>query len=157
MTYLGRAHDADADWDRALKLAPVLQRATIQLQRAESRARAGDYSSSSVEANNMGRVWFLPSATLHTLARIHALNTGTAAKDAVRPLPEREKRSKEYARSAVELLQRAAATCYFRDPKRIEQLAKDTDLGPLRQREDFKKLMQSLARPKEKAPAGKKE
>jgi serine/threonine-protein kinase len=55
------------------------------------------------------------------------------------------------AERAVQALRDAIAAGYGN----VASLAKDPDLDPLRQRADFKKLLVSLAKPKEKAPSGK--
>jgi hypothetical protein len=52
-------------------------------------------------------------------------------------------RKKEYADRAVELLARAVKAGY----KNAEQLAKDRDLDPIRERADFEKLVDGLAGP----------
>ena len=54
----------------------------------------------------------------------------------------------EHAKRAVELLQRAVQAGY----KDAEHMKQDTDLDPLRGRDDFKKLLQSLSPPKDPAP-----
>jgi hypothetical protein len=59
-------------------------------------------------------------------------------------------KKKEYADRAMEMLQRAVQAGY----KDTAHMAKDNDLDALRQREDFKKLLESLAKAKGKAPAG---
>jgi serine/threonine-protein kinase len=150
LTRLGHGQQADADWDRVLKIAPVARRAGLRLQRAASRARAGDYLRAAAEANNLAAAE-AAADTLYNLACIHALNAGSAARAAARPLPERETRSEQFASAAVALLHRAVKAGY----KDAEHMARDIDLDALRQRDDFKKLLESLVKPKEKVPAGK--
>ena len=53
-------------------------------------------------------------------------------------------KKQEYADRAMELLQQAAKAGY----KDAAHLAKDTDLDPLRDRDDFKKLVELLSKPK---------
>ena len=62
-------------------------------------------------------------------------------------------KKKEYADQAMRMLRRAMQSGY-RDAAHI---AKDKDLDVLRQRDDFKKLMQSLVQAKEKKAAGKEQ
>ena len=52
----------------------------------------------------------------------------------------------EYAARAMELLQKAVKAGY----KDAAHMAKDKDLDPLRDRADFKKLLDSLPKPKSK-------
>jgi serine/threonine-protein kinase len=141
---LGRREDADADWDRVLKIAPEAQRAGLLLLRADSRARAGDYLRAADEADKLASGEGIAGVTLYNLACIQALNAGAAARDAARPLPEREKRSQQYARTAVELLGRTAKAGFFRDPNFAEHLDKDDDLAALREREDYRAFRKAL-------------
>src|SRR5262249_43012038 len=133
-----------ADWDRALKLAPPAQRLGLCLRRADSRARAGDYQRAASDADNLARSESLPGATLYDLACIQALNAASAGRDAARPLPERDRRSAEYAGQAVALLRRAAAAGHFRGPNRIAEMDKDADLAALQDRDDYKRFRREL-------------
>ena len=58
-------------------------------------------------------------------------------------------KKQEYADRAMELLQKAVQAGY----KNASLMAKDTDLDPLRDREDFKKLLASLPAPDPKSEA----
>jgi tetratricopeptide (TPR) repeat protein len=140
---LGRGEQADADWQRVLKIAPVAQLAGLRLQRAVSRAQAGDYLRAAAEAEELAAEG-VPAGTLYDLACIHAVDAVASGKDAARPLPEREKRAEQYARVAVALLRRLARAGYFRDAKRVEHLDKDEDFAGLREREDYRAFRQTL-------------
>jgi serine/threonine protein kinase len=65
--------------------------------------------------------------------------------------------AEEYAGKALALLWKAKeAGKSFKTPAAMAaHIKQDHDMDPLRQREDFKKLMQSLAKPKGKGPVGK--
>ena len=54
------------------------------------------------------------------------------------------KLKEQYAARSVELLRKAESAGFFKDKKNIEHMKKDTDLEPLRQREDYKKLLKEL-------------
>jgi serine/threonine-protein kinase len=140
---LGRSREADADWDLALKLAPVPQRDGLRLARAESRARAGDYQRASAEADELEHD-NLPPASLYNLACIHALDAASAMRDASRPLPERQKHAEQYATAAMVLLRRAAAGGQFSQATSLAQLDRDDDLNFLRGREDYKRFREGL-------------
>jgi serine/threonine-protein kinase len=140
---LGRHREAIADWDESVRLDSGASRAYLRLRRADSRARAGGYLRAAAEAEELA-VDGAPAGTLYNLACIHALNAVAAGKDAARPLPERERRAEQYARAAVALLHRVAATGYFHDPKRVEHLDKDDDLAGLRGREDYRAFRKTL-------------
>jgi hypothetical protein len=55
--------------------------------------------------------------------------------------------AERYAARAVELLRRAAAAGYYRDPARAERLRQDDDLAPLRGRKDYQELLAEVQRP----------
>jgi hypothetical protein len=46
---------------------------------------------------------------------------------------------------AVDFLRRANAARFFRQPIKLDDLKRNADLGPLRQREEFQKLLRDLA------------
>jgi serine/threonine-protein kinase len=144
LNVLGRHREAADDWGQAVRLETGPNRSFLRLKRADSRARAGDYRRSAAEADDLGSDLALPGATLYELACIQALNAASAGRDASRPLPERDKRSEEYARQAVALLKRSAATGFFRDPAKIAHLDKDEDLAALRDRDDYKPFRAGL-------------
>jgi serine/threonine protein kinase len=144
LTLLRKPAEADADWERVLKLVPAVQRPVLRLKRADSRARAGDYRRAAAEADDLGRAESLPGANLYDLACIHALNAASAGRDATRPLPERDKRAEEYARQAITLLHRAASAGYFRVSGKMALLDRDRDLDFLRQRDDYKRFRAGL-------------
>jgi serine/threonine-protein kinase len=145
LTILSRHREALADWDQTLRLDTGADRADLRLRRTECRARAGDYLRSAAEVEALAAVKGIPLATHGVLACIQSVNARTCSKDAGRPLPEREKRSEQYARAAVEMLRRAAAGGYFRGPKRIEDLDRDDDLAFLRGRDDYRALRKALS------------
>jgi serine/threonine-protein kinase len=143
LTRLGRQQDAEANWDRALKLAPPAQRLHLLFHRAESLARAGDYQRAAVAAGEIAQNKLAP-ATVYNLACIHALSGAAAARDASRPLPHREKFAGQCVRDAVALLRRAAAAGFFRDPANLTALDSDDDLAFLRDRDDYSRFRAAL-------------
>ena len=52
----------------------------------------------------------------------------------------------QYAARALELLKRAQSDGFFKDVADIERLDKDTDFDALRQRDDFRKFLESVNR-----------
>jgi hypothetical protein len=107
-------------------------------------ARTGDYLASAPEAEALARAESLPGATLYELACIQALNAAHAARDGERPPPEREKRAERYASQAVTLLRRAAAGGFFREPAKVTEMDKESDLSFLRDREDYRRFRAGL-------------
>jgi serine/threonine-protein kinase len=152
LALVGRHRQADADWDRAVELAPAEQRFDVCLGRSGSRARQGDYFRAASEAGDLGRTPSLTGRRLYALACIHALNAASAARDTSRPLAERERRTEEYARLATALLERAASAGFFRDPASRTHLERSSDLAALRDRDDFKRFRARL-QPEDLRPA----
>src|SRR5207244_194970 len=109
-----------------------------------SRACAGDYRWAADEADDLGRPAPLPGGVLYSLSCIHALNAASASRDALRPLPEREKRGEEYAGQAIALLRRAAAAGLFRNSGLLAYLDRDIDLAGLRDRADYRAFRAGL-------------
>jgi tetratricopeptide (TPR) repeat protein len=140
---LGQNRQADPEWEKALQLSPEVERTRLRFDRADSRARGGDYRRSAEEAAELSRL-MPPAGILYNLACIQALNAANAIRDPARPLPEREKRAEEYARQAVALLRRADAAGQFRESAKVAHIDKDTDLTSLRDRADFRAFRATL-------------
>jgi serine/threonine protein kinase len=130
---LERFADALADWDRALELAPPNVR--LQLGRARTRAQAGKTVEAVAEAAALTRDPGAPSFLCCDAACVYAL-----ASAAVQETSERE----EYAGQALALLRRAQAAGFFKDRAKVAHLNQDTDLAPLRPRDDFQKFVAEL-------------
>jgi serine/threonine-protein kinase len=136
---LQRPGDAAGDWERAARLDAGPSRNQFWLSRSLSLARAGKHARATAEAEALAKG--NPSgADLYKLARVYALSVSAARDD--------EKLQERYATRAVEFLGRAHGTGYFGDAKFVANLKKDADLDPLRQRDDFRKLLTQV----EKAP-----
>jgi serine/threonine-protein kinase len=144
LAVLGRHGEAAGDWEQALRLDTGTSSSFFRLQHAESRARAGDYARATTEAEELGRIPSLPGAMQYNLACIYALNAIAAGKDHNRPLAEREKRARQYASAAFALVERARRSGFFKDPKAIVHMKKDSDLELLRQSEDFRLWLKRL-------------
>jgi tetratricopeptide (TPR) repeat protein len=134
---LERFTEAGADWDRALALSPPPEQGSVRAGRAVSRARAGQVSEAVAEAAELTRGSGWPAGQWYNFACVYAVASG---KDAAK--------RDEYAARAVELLRKAVAGGY----NDAGHMAKDAGLAPLRDRDDFKKLLADL-----KAKAAKSE
>jgi tetratricopeptide (TPR) repeat protein len=139
LTLLARHAEAAQDWGRAADLDEGPARTSFRLRRATSLAHAGDHAQAVAEANALAGDKDANVNTLYDLARVCALSSAAVKNDA--------RLADRHAARAVELLRQAVAKGY-RD---VEHVKKDTDLGPLRGRDDFKQLLQELLA-KSKAP-----
>jgi serine/threonine protein kinase len=149
LTRLGRAHEADAEWERALALVPEALQADLRRDRtisqAASRARAGDYLGAAAVADELAHAPALSGSTSYNLACVLALSAAAAARDADKPLLERARNADRYACQAIALLQAARQDGYFRDASNLAHLDQDEDLVFLRQREDYRAFVKTLA------------
>lgn len=135
---LNRYAEAVTDWDRAIELSSPIQRSMVQMNRALCLARAGETAKATQAADQAlaapkpnGRIWY-------DAACVFAVSAAAPTDD--KELCER------YAARAVELLGLARAAGYFRQPGTVENMKKDTDLDALRQRDDYRKLLEVFAK-----------
>jgi serine/threonine-protein kinase len=143
---LTRHADAVKDWDRALQLAAASSGDTLRLKRALALVRAGELTKAVAEADALTQGEKVPGGTLYDAACIYAL--------AATRVPEDARLAEQHAARAVTQLRRAQAAGHFKEPANATQLKNDPDLNPLRQRDDFRKLLAELeASPR---PADKK-
>ena len=73
-----------------------------------------------------------------------SLASGAAAKDEDLAEADRVTLVDKYAVRAVALLKEDRSLGYFKDPEIVAHMKKDTDLDPLRERDDFKQLVKEL-------------
>src|SRR5205823_843774 len=95
---LGRHREAVADWDQVIRLDAGSYRTFFRVQRALALARAGEPVRAVRQVEQLGVPDDAPGNLLYELARVGALAARAAAREAARPLPEREKRAEQYAR-----------------------------------------------------------
>jgi serine/threonine-protein kinase len=142
---LKRPADALKDWDRALELdLNDKDRALTRTDRSLTLAYLGKYDEAvSVMEELLGR----PDAgtgTVYRAARIFSLASASVSQDAKRAAAERQNLAEQYATRAVALLRRNQAQGYFKKPANVADLKRNTDLDPLRSREDFQKVLREL-------------
>jgi hypothetical protein len=77
-------------------------------------------------------------------ARVFSLASGSVGQDSQLDAAERRKLADQCAARAVALLRRYQALGHFKDPGDVADLKRDADFGPLRGRQDFKKLLGEL-------------
>lgn len=139
--------EAVKDWDRAVELSPKAEQPFYRLNRANSRLQAGQVVEAVAEVAELTKQpgADTPNAPKWTADEwynftcFYAVASGKVAD-----------KKKEYADRAMELLQEAVKAGF----KDAAHMAKDTDLDPLRGREDFKKLLAELEsrKPTDKKP-----
>ncbi len=130
--------EAARDWDKAFELSTGSEQLSVRVGRANSRAQAGQAAEAVAEIEELTKQ---PQAGTpgssksnanqwYDFACVYAVASGKLGD-----------KKQEYADRAMDLLQRAVKAGY----KNAAHLARDTDLGPLRGRDDFKKLLAELS------------
>jgi tetratricopeptide (TPR) repeat protein len=127
-TQLERHGEAVKAWDRAFDLCAPEDRTRVRAERATSLLRAGQPARALAEADELRDTNGLTGEQRYNLACIYSV----AAKDG--------ERRQIRADRAVELLKQAVAAGW----NDVMQTKQDTDLDPLRARDDFKKLLAEL-------------
>jgi eukaryotic-like serine/threonine-protein kinase len=128
---LGKHAEALRDWDKAIEFCSVENRPSLRAGRATSRVQAGQVAEGVAEVAELTKSPFWPAAQWYDFACVYAVASG---KDA--------DKKDGYAVRAIELLQKAIKAGY----KDASHMAKDTDLAPLRDRDDFRKLLAELVK-----------
>jgi hypothetical protein len=89
---------------------------------------------------------------LYDMARVYSLAVAAVGQDTKLSPADRNKAAEHYAVRAIDLLTKAEAAGFFKTPAKLADMKKDTDIDPLRDREDFKKQLAEWER-KAKVPA----
>jgi eukaryotic-like serine/threonine-protein kinase len=121
--------EAVKDWDRAIELMPPAGRPGLRADRAISQIQAGMVSEVEAEVAELSKSPNWNADQWYNFACAYAVASAKHAD-----------KKPEYADRAIELLRKAVHAGW----KDAAHMAKDTDLDPLRGREDFKKLMAEL-------------
>jgi hypothetical protein len=125
----GQFAKAVPDWERASELSRPDERPPIAGSRALSLVRAGRVVEALAEVDELSKSPDTTAADWFLFACIYSIAGGTPSDN-----------QEQHAERAVELLRRAVQAG-FHD---VERLKQDEDLEPLREREDFQGLLQSL-------------
>jgi tetratricopeptide (TPR) repeat protein len=100
----------------------------------------GEHAAAAAAAAELARVAFEPAGDSYKAAGFLARCIPLAEKDAKLPEARRQELAKSYGDRAVQALRQALAKGY----KDAANMKKDTDLDPLRGRDDFRKLLAEL-------------
>jgi serine/threonine-protein kinase len=142
LTQLRRYPDAVRDLDRVVDLAADSARGGVRLQRALTLARGGEHARAAAEAAALDGATASPE-TLYGLGCVYALSAAAATADEKADPAERRRLAEGYAGRAVGLFDRAQAAGYFQVPANLDKLRTSPDLGLLRSRPDFRKVLDS--------------
>jgi serine/threonine protein kinase/tetratricopeptide (TPR) repeat protein len=121
--------EAVRDWDIAVEFSPESKLSECRAGRASSRVQAGQVAEAVAEVEELTKASKLSADEWYNFACVYAIASGKVAD-----------KKREYADRAMELLRRAVNDGF----KDAAHVAKDTDLAPLRGRDDFKKLLTEL-------------
>ena len=136
LTYdrLRKFAEAIKDWDKAIELSPEQAQPEHRAARATSRLQAGQVAEAVAEIAELTKLASGNAGSSYNFACFYAVAIGKSTD-----------KKQEYADRAMELLQKAIKAGW----NDAAHMAKDTDLDSIRGREDYKKLIEGLAR---KAP-----
>jgi tetratricopeptide (TPR) repeat protein len=126
---LHRYDESKKDWQEATDLSPRPPEPGFRAERAVSLARAGQVAEAVADMDELTRTGEWNSDQWYTFACFYAVASG---KDI--------DKKQAYGDRAMELLRKAVQAGW----KNGAHTAQDTDLDPLRQRDDFKKLLAEL-------------
>jgi tetratricopeptide (TPR) repeat protein len=142
---LGRFAEALEAYNQALTLASPAQQFEARVERAPVVGRAGRHAEALAEVRDLrDRSGDLTGAQCWLLAVGFASAAEAAAKDAKLPEAERRRLAETAAPEAVALLRRAADKGYFDTAEEVRSLRAQPELNFLREREDFRKLLERV-------------
>jgi tetratricopeptide (TPR) repeat protein len=141
---LKRQADAAKDWKRTLELSAGQPHITLRLYRPSPLAHLGEHAQATAEMETLLAEGQVQPLNLYTFAYIYARCSAGVAKDARLPPVERQKLADKYGSRAVELLRKAQAASYFKNPDRLARMKTNDDLDAIRARSDFQKLLVEL-------------
>ncbi|HEY2785644.1 MAG TPA: tetratricopeptide repeat protein [Fimbriiglobus sp.] len=123
------------DWKKAIEFSPKEEQPKLLVSRVQSWLRAAHVVEAVAEVAELTKSQTWNAAQWYTFASAYAFASGKIAD-----------KKDEYAKRAVELLQQAVKAGF----KNASSMKEDPNLNPLRDREDFKKLIAKLDKAAEK-------
>jgi tetratricopeptide (TPR) repeat protein len=139
----GRRAASQRDYARAARFGRAGHR-DVELCRVHTLARLGDYETAVREAEALVQTGRLTAEEHFALACGFALSCGAAREDKKRPAAEREQLAQRLAARAVAHLVQARAAGFFKTRANRERLRLDTNIDPVRAREDYQDLVRQL-------------
>ncbi|HEV3080180.1 MAG TPA: hypothetical protein VGY66_10390 [Gemmataceae bacterium] len=144
LVQLKRREDAVKDWKRMRELSAGQPHINMRLYRPSPLAHLGEHAQATAEMATLLAEGQVQPLNLYTFAYIYARCAAGVAKDARLPPVERQKLADKYGSRAVELLRKAQAAGYFKNPERLARMKTNDDLDAIRARSDFQKLLLEL-------------
>jgi tetratricopeptide (TPR) repeat protein len=140
MDKVNRYAEALEDWEKAVELdgAGAFK---SRVGRAYALAHLKQHGRAIAEINALLEAKKDDAKTVWDAACIFSLSAAAAAQDGQLPSAQQNRLQEAYAGQAVTLLHKAKEARYFREETNLRALKKDTDLGNLRSREDFKSFL----------------
>lgn len=129
---------AISDWNKAVELSSEREQPNYRAARAISRHLAGQTTEAVAEVAELTKTRSWPVGDWYDFACVYSIASGKG---------ETGSKKQEYADRAIELLKKAVKAGYHD----AAHIAKDTDFDAIRGRDDFKELMEELAK---RSPAG---
>jgi predicted Zn-dependent protease len=121
--------EALKEWDRVIELSPKSEQSGLRIMRAISRINTGQVAEGVAEVAELTKTSGWAAGQWYNFACAYAAASGKS-----------EDKKQEYADTAMVMLQKAVKAGW----KNASHMKKDSDLEPLREREDFKKLLAEL-------------
>jgi serine/threonine protein kinase/tetratricopeptide (TPR) repeat protein len=142
---LGRHAEAVGALNRALAYEDGPARTKLRVDRAWTKARAGDLAGALAESDALlKKPAALGPGALFTLGSTHLLLADQVATESHLPAAERERRALDHRSRAMALFERARRVGYFNDAKSRKSFLTDEELAPLWSRADFQELVRVL-------------
>lgn len=145
--YLGRAQaksllkqDTEADWEKVLERMPMDESRQASFRRAKTLLRAGRFETAVAQFDTMVAA-ALDTSNEQQWSVVEWFDAACFYSVASRVIPDHQK---EHADRAVDLLRRSIDNG-FEDRAHLER---DVELDPIRERDDFKKLLESMGKAK---------
>jgi hypothetical protein len=135
LSRLGRNAESALDLEQAALLADEDDRTRFLALRAHSLALAGDLVRATTEAERLAGRSALPGQPAYVLARVYALCAARTTDSAG---------ASRHAARGAELLGRALAAGYFRDPVRVSQCKADAVMTHVMKTPEARRLLAEL-------------
>jgi eukaryotic-like serine/threonine-protein kinase len=144
LSQLGRHAEAARSWEEAARASPASQRRWLQFRKAGARAAAGAHVEAAAEVESLLPDKGGSAADAFEAAKAYAACSRAAAADGQLPAEKKARLVERHAVRAVSLLARAHAGKAFADAEVLKHLLIDQSLHPLRERDDFRRLVERI-------------